>query len=226
MVNVIDASDRGHERGRQRGGSDLRGPPPGPDQDRGQDRAAADPVDPPDAAHRGSQDDQHGSRDQPGRAAGIVLGSGPGQGQPDTERDQDGGDHQVEDPRAGQQLDADDRSGDDAGHGSGDEHQGEAAAGLSLPPVPVQRAGRGDHVVQQVGRGDRRAGRAQHADLKGQQQHRTRDPRRAWPAPRCRTRPPARRPQSSRSRALSNRIKLRAWITCQGQNANNPSAPQ
>ena len=79
-------------------------------------------------------------------------------GQPGTQRQQDGGDHQAEDARTRQQLDADDRSGDDAGHGPGDEHHGQAAAGLSLPPVPVEHAGCRDDVVQQVGRGDGRAG--------------------------------------------------------------------
>jgi hypothetical protein len=65
----------------------------------------------------------------PGRAAGIVLAGGPGQGQPGTQRQRDGGDHQVEHARTRQQLDADDRSGDDAGHGPGDEHQDQAATG-------------------------------------------------------------------------------------------------
>jgi hypothetical protein len=37
----------------------------------------------------------------------------PGRGEPAAERNQDGGDHKVEYTRAGQQFDADDRSGDD-----------------------------------------------------------------------------------------------------------------
>jgi hypothetical protein len=51
---------------------------------------------------------------------------------------------------AGQGLNPDDRSGDDAGQGPGDEHQGQPAAGLPLPPVPVQRSRCGDHVVKQA----------------------------------------------------------------------------
>jgi hypothetical protein len=84
---------------------------------------------------------------------------------------------QIEHARPGQQLDPADRSGDHSRHGSGDEHQGQVATGLALLSVPVQRPGGGDHVVEQVGRGDGRAGRAQHTDLKGQQQHRAGDAR-------------------------------------------------
>ena len=53
----------------------------------------------------------------PGSAGptGVTCGYGPGRGEPAAERNQDGGDHQVEYPRAGQQFDADDRSGDDTG---------------------------------------------------------------------------------------------------------------
>jgi len=46
------------------------------------------------------------------RSAGVTCGYGPGRGEPAAERNQDGGDHQVEYTRAGQQFDADDRSGD------------------------------------------------------------------------------------------------------------------
>ena len=49
---------------------------------------------------------------------------------------------------------------------------------VCLPPVQVQGAGDGDHVVEQVGRVDRRAGRAQDADLERQQQDCSGDPRR------------------------------------------------
>jgi hypothetical protein len=52
----------------------------------------------------------------------------PGEREPDAERHQHRGDDQVDDARAGQQFDPDDRSGDDTGHGSGDEHQGQAPA--------------------------------------------------------------------------------------------------
>ena len=81
------------------------------------------------------------------------------------------------DPDAGKQLDSDDRSGDDPGHGPADKHQGQVPPCLSLPPVAVQRAGSGDHVIQQVGRGDGRAGRTEHADLERQQEHRAGNPR-------------------------------------------------
>jgi hypothetical protein len=59
----------------------------------------------------------------PGSAgpAGVTCGYGRGRGQPAAERSQDGGDHQVEYTRAGQQFDADDRSGDDTGHCPGDQ---------------------------------------------------------------------------------------------------------
>ena len=42
---------------------------------------------------------------------------------------------------------------------------GEPAALLPLPPVPVERTRRSHHVVEQVGRRDGRARRAQDADL-------------------------------------------------------------
>ena len=107
---------------------------------------------------------------RPGRLVRVAGAGGAGGGQPDAQRQQQGGDHQVEDEGAGDQLDADDGSGDHAGQGPGDQDQGESSAGLVLPPVPVQRAGGGDHVVEQVGGGDGRAGRAQHADLEREQQ--------------------------------------------------------
>ena len=53
------------------------------------------------------------------RPAGVTCGYGPGRGEPAAERNQDGGDRQVEYTRAGQQFDADDRSGDDTGHRPG-----------------------------------------------------------------------------------------------------------
>jgi hypothetical protein len=108
-----------------------------------------------------------------------VVAGGAGGGQPDAERQQQGGDQQVEDAGAGNQFDPDDRSGDHAGQGPGDQDQREPPAGLVLPPVLVQRAGGGDHVVEQVGGGDGGAGRAQHADLERQQQDRPGDARRS-----------------------------------------------
>jgi len=74
-------------------------------------------------------------------AAAPARAGGDGDSQPDTERQQHRRDYQVEHPGSGQQFDPDDRSADDAGHGSGDEHQGETAAGLALLPVPVHGAG-------------------------------------------------------------------------------------
>jgi hypothetical protein len=130
-------------------GGDFRWLPSGADQDWCQDRAPADSVDAAGASHRGPHEQQDRSRDQPHPAVGPILASWPGQRQPKAERKQ----HATTKSKTrgpGQQLDADDRSGDDAGHGPGDKYQGQAATGLSLPPVPVQRAGRGDHVEQQV----------------------------------------------------------------------------
>lgn len=69
----------------------------------------------------------------PGRVPGA---GGAGGGQPDAQRQQQGGDQQVEDAGAGDQVDPDDGAGDDAGQGPGDQEQGEPAAGLVLAPVP------------------------------------------------------------------------------------------
>ena len=140
-----------------------------PDQDRRQDRATADAVDPADAADCRGQHDQHRSGDGPVAVAPLALTGDATGRQPAAERNQDPGDDQVEDSGAGQQLDPDNRSRDHARHGSGDEQRGQRTASLPLPPVPVQRTRGGDDVVQQVGRGDRRAWRAEHADLKWQQ---------------------------------------------------------
>src|ERR1700722_4215015 len=132
-----DARHRGHERGGQGGWGDLGGTSARADQDGCQDRAAADAVDSANAAHRGGQDHQDRDGDQPGRASGILRAGWPGECQPDAERRQYGGDDQVEDAGPGQKFDPDDGSGDDTGQGPGDEHQGQAPAGLPLPPVPV-----------------------------------------------------------------------------------------
>ena len=96
---------------------------------------------PPTQPVRRGQEDQHGGRDLAGRAGRVAVAGGPGGGQPDAERQQQGGDQQVEDAGAGNQLDADDGSGDHAGQGPGDQEQGQPPAGLVLPPVPVQRLG-------------------------------------------------------------------------------------
>ena len=135
------------------------------------------------------------------RAAGRATAAAPGQRQPGPEREQDRGHHQVEDLRAGQQFDPDDGSGDHARQRPGDQQPGQRATGLPLPPVAVQRTGGGDHVVQQVGRGDGGTWRAQDADLERQQQHRARRSLRASRAGRRRRPRPARQPPSSRSRA-------------------------
>ncbi len=47
----------------------------------------------------------------------LIFASWPGQRQPSAKQQQDTGYHQIEHARAGQQLDADDRTGDHAGHG-------------------------------------------------------------------------------------------------------------
>src|SRR6185437_13377376 len=98
------AAERGHEgRGEGRRG-DLGGRAAGSDQDRGQDRSAADPVDTADAPGHGGQADQDEGGDVAGRAdrlVRVVVAGGAGGGQPDSERQQQGGDHEVEDTRAG-----------------------------------------------------------------------------------------------------------------------------
>jgi hypothetical protein len=66
-----------------------------------------------------------------------LVAGGAGGGQPDAERQQQGGDHQVEDAGTGDQFDADDRSGDHARQRPGDQDQREPAAGLVLLPVRV-----------------------------------------------------------------------------------------
>ena len=134
IVNVITPPAEVTNVAASAAGATTDGLRPDPDQDRCQERAAADPVDPAHAPHYGGQDHQHGGRDQPGGTVRLTGASGPGEHQPDAQRHQDGGDHQVEDARAGDQLDPDDRSGDDAGQRPGDEHQGQVPAGLSLPP--------------------------------------------------------------------------------------------
>jgi hypothetical protein len=78
------------------------------DQDGCEDRAAADAVDPAGAAHRGGQGDQGGSRDEPDLPGRAVRLGGPGERQPQPEREQGRCDDEVEDVRAGQQFDADD----------------------------------------------------------------------------------------------------------------------
>ena len=104
-----DAGDRGHEGGRQSGRSDLGRAPPGADQDRRQDRAAADAVDTADAAHGRRQRRSGRDRDQAAPAARVRRADGvAGQGQPDAQREQHRGDHEVEDLRPRQQLDPDD----------------------------------------------------------------------------------------------------------------------
>src|SRR5690348_10697722 len=169
------ASHRGREGGSERGRGDLAGRVPGRDQDGREDGAAANAVNTADAADQAGQggQDQAGDlpgRDRPGRQARRAADSEPGaQGQ------QDGGDDEGEDAGAGEQFDADDRSGDDARQGPGGELAGQPPSGLVLAPVPVQGAGGGDDVVEQVGGGDGRAGGAQHADLERQQQDGTGD---------------------------------------------------
>jgi len=101
-----------------------------------------------------------------------------GEGEPGAEGEQHRRDHKIEDAGAGKQFHPDRRPGDHARQGPSDESQREPAAGLTLPPVPVQGTRGGNHVVQQVRRGDRRARRTQHADLERQQQHRAGDSRR------------------------------------------------
>jgi hypothetical protein len=58
------------------------------------------------------------------RPGGICSPGRPGGGEPRPEREQDGGYGQIEDLRAGDQFDTDDRSGDDAGQGPASEQRG------------------------------------------------------------------------------------------------------
>ena len=66
------ASGRGDERGGQRGRGRLGRLVTRPDQNRGQDRAAADPLDTAYAPHDGGQGHQRGGLDQPGGAARFI----------------------------------------------------------------------------------------------------------------------------------------------------------
>ena len=64
---------------------------------------------PPTQPVKDGQDDQHGGREVPGRPCRGVVAGGAGGGQPDAERQQQGGDHQVEDaPRSANACAADD----------------------------------------------------------------------------------------------------------------------
>ena len=156
----------GHERRGQGGRGDLGSRAAGPDQDRGQDRAAADPVDAARAAGHQRQRDQHGYRDAAGWAVRGAVAGGRDGGQPDPQRQQEPGHHQVKDAGAGHELDADDRPCDHAGQGPGHQGQRQPPAGLVLAPVPVQRTGSGHHVVEQVG-GNRYSYTAGNAKLYG-----------------------------------------------------------
>ena len=129
--------DGSHEGRGQGGRRDVGGRAAGADQDRSQDGAAADAVDAADAADQAGQRDQDRGGNVTRRADGVCLPGRPGGGELHPERKQDGGHDQIEDLRAGDQFDADDRSGDHAGQGPAGEQQGQAAAGLTLPPVPV-----------------------------------------------------------------------------------------
>jgi hypothetical protein len=72
-----------------------------------------------------------------------VAGGGRGRGksEPGTHRQHHPGDDKAEHPRTGQQLDPDYRSSDDTRQRPGDQQQSEPAAGLALPPIPVQGTG-------------------------------------------------------------------------------------
>ena len=71
---------------------------------------------------------------------------------PGAERDEHGRDHHVEGTRAGKELDPHDGAGDDTWNRSGEQDAGERAARLLLAPVAIQRAWRGDDVVEQIRR--------------------------------------------------------------------------
>ena len=105
-----DAGHRGHECRCQGSGSNLRWPPAGADQERCQDRAAADAVNPAHAAHCGREGDQDRNWDSPDPVARIVGPGWPGESQPDPERPENGAHDQIEDAGAGQLPGADNRS--------------------------------------------------------------------------------------------------------------------
>src|SRR5262249_30425950 len=107
------------------------------------------------------------------RRAGAGARGGGGGGRPTPRGGRRGGSLQAQERGGGGRSDPEARAAGKPSAGPGGQHRGERAepaAGRVLPPVPVQRAGGGEHVVEQVGGGDRRAGRAQHADLERQQQ--------------------------------------------------------
>ncbi|KJY22068.1 hypothetical protein VR43_07735 [Streptomyces sp. NRRL S-104] len=87
------------------------------------------------------------------------------QQQPQAEGQQQGGDEEPEDVRAGDGEHADHRAEDDAGHGPGDEQAGERPPQAPRPVVAQQGAGAGHDVVEEVGRGHRRARHPQDTDL-------------------------------------------------------------
>ena len=141
------------------------------DQDRREDRAAADPVEP--------ADDADHERQQP---CGLAVTAGRcglwarevlrAEQEPEPEREQYERGDQGEAALAGEHLDAEDRAGDHAWERVGDQQPAQRAAEPPLAREPQQSArGRGD-VDQQVGWGDRRAGDVQHAGLDREQQHR------------------------------------------------------
>ena len=129
----------------------------------------------------------------------------PGEQQPDAHRDEDCCwlANCSNTCRAGEQFDADHRSGDDTGQGPADEQQGQPSPGLSLPPVAVQRPRRRHHVVKQVGGSHRRARRAEHADPNHMGENASGDT--SWSHATTkrlpRTPPPGPRPRSSQGQA-------------------------
>jgi hypothetical protein len=125
------------------------------------------------------------------------------------ERKQDGHDDEVEEAGAGQQFDADNRTGGDAGQRPGDEDQNERAPGLALPPVSGDGTRRRHDVEQQIRRGDHRAGRPQHADLEREQQRRLRAA-----VPRARPSAPHRWQNASSPATTRHSSTVRLAVTC------------
>lgn len=144
---------------------------PRPHEDRSEEGAAADAVDPADHADDQGQAGQ-GARGQLARGRRPVVCRGEGaQAQPRAERQQQGGDQEPEDVRAGEGEDAEGGAEDDAGQCAQHQTPGEVAAQGTVVTVAPQGAGPGDDVEQQIGRSDGRVGHAEDAQLDGEKEH-------------------------------------------------------
>jgi hypothetical protein len=124
-------------------------------------------------------DDADGQRQQRDTSriegpAGSRAARAPEQ-EPEPQRQQQQGQQQSKDLAVRRDLDADDRAADDAWERAEGQLPYERTPQPTRAPVASQGAGDGHHVVDEVGRRDRRAGHVEHADLDRQEEHRSRD---------------------------------------------------